>query len=131
MPPHLHPRSRLTTSLFTTTLAISFLVVGMPHILPCPVDPRTYADAGEAESSKPRRRRRKIESTEPENGETLLERIALEDKRKRECPVPKPAGLVGQILGFKPIEKTTSQTVIIRPIEQRFHRRDGDSETQT
>ncbi|KAG6986749.1 hypothetical protein G7Y79_00073g098480 [Physcia stellaris] len=55
MPPHpsLHPRSRLTTSLFTSTLLLSFLVVGMPHILPCPRPRVEYSD------EDPRCRRKK------------------------------------------------------------------------
>ncbi|KAH8728587.1 hypothetical protein GQ44DRAFT_674905 [Phaeosphaeriaceae sp. PMI808] len=83
MPPHLHPRSRMTTSLFTTTLMISFLVVAAPHLLPCPVDPRTFADSADPTSEARRARRR--------------EKLAP----KRECPVPKPGGLMGQVLGWK------------------------------
>ena len=45
MPPHLHPRSRMTSSLFATTVVASFLVVGLPHILPCPAPRVAYADA--------------------------------------------------------------------------------------
>ncbi|KAK6333517.1 hypothetical protein TWF718_011325 [Orbilia javanica] len=36
----------LTTSIFSTTALISFLVVGAPHVLPCPVDSRVAADDG-------------------------------------------------------------------------------------
>lgn len=47
MPFRIHPpRSMLTTSIFSTTAIISFLVVGAPHILPCPVDSRVAADDG-------------------------------------------------------------------------------------
>jgi cytochrome c oxidase assembly factor 2 len=84
MPPHLHPHSRLTTSLFTTTLVASFLVVGMPHIIPCPA-PRTDFAEGEMNGEK-RRRRKGIVKGAPE--------------KRRECPEPKPKGLVGEVLGF-------------------------------
>ena len=36
MPPALHPRSAATTSLFTGTLLVSFAVVALPHLFPCP-----------------------------------------------------------------------------------------------
>jgi len=63
-------------------------------MLPCPVPHRTrvYADGEMAEfdeEGKKRRRRR---------------RMVTEDGKKedeRECPVPKPSGLIGQILGFR------------------------------
>ncbi|KAI9862015.1 MAG: hypothetical protein M1824_001760 [Vezdaea acicularis] len=111
MPPHMHPRSRLTTSLFTTTLLASFLVVGMPHILPCPAGPQ-YADSGNgqltAEGTKRRRRRKPgLPSDDEEKQNMKLESFAVDENdvggegRTRECPVPKPTGLVGTILGFQ------------------------------
>ena len=97
MPPHLHPRSASTLSLFTSTLAISFLVVGAPHLLPCPVPHTAMAD-GESMDGVPqrRRRRRKVvdSSTEQDGSGPKYEAV-------RECPVPKPGGLVAQILGFE------------------------------
>ena len=107
----MHPRSRLTTSLFTTTLLASFLVVGMPHILPCPAGPQ-YADSGDgqltAEGTKRRRRRKPAVPTDGEEKQTTkLESFAVDENevggegRKRECPVPKPTGLVGTMLGLQ------------------------------
>ncbi|KAK6600356.1 hypothetical protein H4I96_07682 [Botrytis cinerea] len=58
MPPHLHPRSRFTSSLFAGTLFASFFVVALPHVLPCPAPRVVYADDGSG-SQRPRRRRRK------------------------------------------------------------------------
>jgi len=106
MPPHLHPRSRMTTSLFTTTLMVSFLVVAAPHVLPCPVDPRTLADSADPTGENRRRRRRRLPDGETCNdvmSEERLRRKRLEEKLapKRECPVPKPGGLIGQVLGLK------------------------------
>lgn len=134
MPPHLHPRSRSTTSLFTATLLASFVIVGMPHLFPCPAPRRTLADS-EATISPDgqriirRRRRKEIEQTNTFEGtishdhhphpnhrhqeldEELVKFRQMEEeadrmaKVGRECPVPKPGGLVGEILGFKQREK--------------------------
>ncbi|OCK83436.1 hypothetical protein K432DRAFT_322312 [Lepidopterella palustris CBS 459.81] len=136
MPPALHPRSRMTTSLFTTTLFISFLVVGTPHILPCPVNPRLLADSADPDalSTRPKRRRRKCQADE--NGNPIPATVkanttdeasdvegifSSEERRKRrECPVPKPGGLVGQILGFKKEDGGGMPPVIkVEPIRRR------------
>lgn len=113
MPPHLHPRSRLTSSLFATTLFASFFVVALPHVLPCPA-PRTilYADDG---TPIPRKRRRRpvvcgngatdgpaVEENSEVDGD--VEDEGLEGGKRvvqRECPIPKPGGIMGEILGFK------------------------------
>jgi|SRR5579871_2769514 len=98
MPSHLHPRSRATMSIFTGTLAVSFLVVGLPHLLPCPVPRRAFAEGEVPKELRRKRKRQKFidgeVSSEHVQAETIL------DKR-RECPVPKPGGLVGQVLGFE------------------------------
>ena len=52
-PPHLHPRSRTTSSLFATTLVLSFFVVGLPHILPCPAPRTVLADGDMVHLAKP------------------------------------------------------------------------------
>ncbi|KAK2766969.1 hypothetical protein FQN54_006286 [Arachnomyces sp. PD_36] len=128
MPPHLHPRSRSTTTLFGATLLASFFIVGMPHIFPCPAPRRTLADsetiitADGQQERRIRKRRRKaaeapeqIQSIEPETptpassqaDEDLATFRKMENEAKalektgRECPVPKPRGIVGQILGFE------------------------------
>jgi cytochrome c oxidase assembly factor 2 len=96
----------MTTSLFTTTLMVSFLVVAAPHIIPCPVDPRTLADSPDLTGQNRRRRRRRTPEEETCNeimSEERMRKIQLEEKLnpKRECPVPKPGGLIGQVLGLK------------------------------
>jgi cytochrome c oxidase assembly factor 2 len=96
----------MTTSLFTTTLMVSFLVVAAPHIIPCPVDPRTLADAPDPTGQNRRRRRRRTPDEETCNdimSEQRMKKVQLEDKLnpKRECPIPKPGGLIGQVLGLK------------------------------
>jgi cytochrome c oxidase assembly factor 2 len=112
MPPHLHPRSRLTSSLFATTLFASFFVVALPHALPCPAPRVLYADDG---TPIPRKRRRRpaicgndeksevtaaVDAEECPEVDRDVEEIEGERLAKRECPVPKPGGIVGEILGF-------------------------------
>lgn len=83
---------------------VSFLVVATPHLLPCPVDPRTLADSPDPDKRR-RRRRRNLEEEACDDGlsEEWRKRKLLEEKLapKRECPIPKPGGLVGQVLGLK------------------------------
>lgn len=114
MTPPLHPRSRLTTSLFGTTLLVSFLVVGMPHILPCPAPRVRLADA-EIQIDADGRKRRKRATGHPEAlaesrnpGNIMpLEDISEDERavmrrKAHECPVPKPKGWVGQLFGVSP-----------------------------
>lgn len=117
MPPYLHPRSGMTTSLFTTTLAVSFLVVGIPHILPCPVNSKQFADSesGDFDTKRPRRlvkkRLRQLEDESDPDLQIGSDRndrrqddsslSDMERARRRECPVPKPGGLIGEVLGFR------------------------------
>ncbi|QRD84733.1 putative alpha-1,3-mannosyltransferase [Aspergillus flavus] len=116
MPPHLHPRSRSTSSLFAATLLASLFVVGLPHLFPCPAPRRTLADSEmliTADGQQiPRIRRKKRKDAEmlgsegnalaqtqqtPDEVSTFLqleeeaERLA---KAGRECPVPKPGGVL-------------------------------------
>ncbi|KAF1966114.1 hypothetical protein BU23DRAFT_603799 [Bimuria novae-zelandiae CBS 107.79] len=136
MPPHLHPRSRSTMSLFTTTLMVSFLVVATPHLLPCPVDPRTLADSPEPEalSGRPRRRRRAPK-------EETCHEVMSEERRvtkeagewatpKRECPVPKPGGLIGQVLGLKKEEGEEVEQPSITTQIQRARRKPRSSDEE-
>jgi cytochrome c oxidase assembly factor 2 len=112
----------MTTSLFTTTLMVSFLVVAAPHVLPCPVDPRTLADSPDPTGNRRRRRRVVPEEdtcNEVMNEETLRKK-QLEDKLapKRECPVPKPGGLIGQVLGLKEDKEETVTVSITSRVER-------------
>ncbi|KAJ5246214.1 alpha-1-3-mannosyltransferase [Penicillium chermesinum] len=127
MPPHLHPRSRSTLGLFTGTLIASLVVVGLPHVFPCPSPRRTFADSemimtadGQHISRVRRRRRRDIETeTEPETETARPDQpspapvedevstfFQMEAEAKRlaqlnhQCPVPKPRGIIGELLGF-------------------------------
>ncbi|KAJ9138831.1 hypothetical protein NKR23_g8188 [Pleurostoma richardsiae] len=108
-PPHLHPRSRMTSSLFATTVAASFFVVALPHVLPCPAPRVAFADGEMIDpSSGKRRRRRKPHTAEVKDGIVQFDNVGEEDelvrareRTKRECPVPKPGGVVGELLGFQ------------------------------
>ncbi|KAF2180041.1 hypothetical protein K469DRAFT_640274 [Zopfia rhizophila CBS 207.26] len=133
MPPHLHPRSRMTTSLFTTTLMISFLVVATPHLLPCPVDTRALADSEDPEalSGQQKRRRRSIAREETCNGVVSNERRKVAESEewkvpKRECPVPKPGGLIGAVLGGKKKEEDVSITQEVKKTRWKMKPDDGE-----
>nr|ACN41107.1 unknown [Picea sitchensis] len=124
MPPALHPRSRQTGALFTGTLAFCFLVVGMPHILPCPVNPKQYADTIEGPDGQPMRRRRKRKQVTDDPGSEgesaeAYDALMAESKKTRECPVPKPGGLLGQVMGFKENENQKPPQVIVERVQAR------------
>jgi cytochrome c oxidase assembly factor 2 len=115
MPPALHPKSTQTLSLFTTTLVLGFTVVTLPHIFPCPVDHRrkVYADG---EHPERRRRRRAVEAEQIIPNESRSEDDSLmyaKDESKRECPVPKPTGLIGRVLGFKDTNRDPNTVVTV------------------
>lgn len=106
----------MTSSLFATTMLASFLVVGLPHVLPCPAPRITYADGEIVEDENGRRRRRRRvqqQRQEVQGGVVQFNNITQEDlvdhegnRSKRECPVPKPGGKVGELLGFKQSSKS-------------------------
>lgn len=106
----------MTSSLFATTMLASFFVVGLPHVLPCPAPRITYADGEIVEDENGRRRRRRRvqqQSQEVQGGVVQFNNITQEDlvdqegnRSKRECPVPKPGGKVGELLGFKQSSKS-------------------------
>lgn len=107
MPPHLHPRSRTTSTLFATTVLASFLVVGLPHVLPCPVPPTRLADGEVIVDENGRRKRwKRKDAPQIQNGIAQfgqgedLQLAATRAADKRECPVPKPGGMLGEWLGF-------------------------------
>ncbi|KAI0459289.1 hypothetical protein F5B21DRAFT_456201 [Xylaria acuta] len=128
MPPHLHPRSRMTSSLFATTVAASFLVVGLPHLLPCPAPRVAYADAASPDGNRRRARRRSPQqTTEVKDGIAQFESVgdsgsssgsegtvetsamtSTAPRGKRECPVPKPGGVIGELIGFKKEERSNA-----------------------
>lgn len=107
MPPHLHPKSRMTSSIFATTVLASFFVVAMPHMLPCPVPATRYADGEIMVDENGRRRRwRRRETPEVKDGIVQFNQTSddtaenVSQSARRECPVPKPGGMLGEWLGF-------------------------------
>lgn len=141
MPPILHPRSRSTSSLFAATMVASFVIVGLPHIFPCPAPRRTLADSQVEITSdgqqimRPRRRRKNPDTLQqddlqftkegaaakgaaPQFADSAADEVStflqMEAEAEslarigRECPVPKPRGIVGQLLGFSNNNKDTA-----------------------
>lgn len=106
----------MTSSLFATTVAASFLVVGLPHMLPCPAPRVKFADSETTADGTRRRRRRKPEPTEVKDGIAQFESSNSDFDRlsngeaKRECPVPKPGGVLGQLMGFSKSTKNSEQS---------------------
>jgi cytochrome c oxidase assembly factor 2 len=102
----------MTSSLFGMTVFASFFVVALPHMLPCPAPRVKFAD-GEMPDGK-RRRRRNPEITATPEGNIVefngVEGDEIRAKTKRECPVPKPGGAVGELLGFKKAPPTATAT---------------------
>lgn len=115
-------------SLFAATLLASLFVVGMPHVFPCPAPRRTLADsemmvsADGQQIQRVRRKRRKdpnmleqdgtsIHQAKPQSSdEEVSTFLQMEEEAERlanagrECPVPKPKGILGQLLGFSTAE---------------------------
>jgi cytochrome c oxidase assembly factor 2 len=124
MPPALHPRSSQTLSLFTTTLALSFIVVALPHVIPCPVDrrPRALAEGsipGAADGARRKRRRKDNDAADPA--------AATAARSDKECPIPKPTGLLARMLGTG--EREPVRRPVVRVEEYRgVRRKDGDPE---
>ncbi|KAF2208866.1 hypothetical protein CERZMDRAFT_101072 [Cercospora zeae-maydis SCOH1-5] len=121
---YLHPRSRTTGTLFTVTLAISFVVVAVPHLLPCPVDHRQFADSYETSDGRIMRRRRKRVIDDGDSG-NVAETDSPDDHHanpQRECPVPKPGGLVGQIMGFESTKRPVPTEVIVQDLDKKSRR---------
>lgn len=113
MPPHLHPKSRMTSSIFATTLVASFFVVALPHMLPCPVPATRYADGEIMVDENGRRRRwKRRETAEVKDGIVQFNQTSDDaavggaDRARRECPVPKPGGMLGEWLGFHKEDET-------------------------
>lgn len=107
---------------------ISFLVVATPHLLPCPVDPRTLADSSDPEafSGDRRRRRRRRVPSDSENSEVSVEDATAMPRRP--CPVPKPGGLIGQVLGVKKESTDEYPSVTVEVSKARWQNQSEESE---
>ena len=94
----------------------------MPHIIPCPAPRVKFADS-ELEVLEDGSRRRRRRTTEGADGGGVgideekqmrlyvsEEEKAVMRKRAHECPVPKPPGAIGRVLGFKNEEDAAEQS---------------------
>lgn len=78
----------------------------MPHMLPCPVPAKRYADGDVVVDENGRRRRFRARERAEESRSGIVQFGAdVEDapgssSARRECPVPKPGGILGEWLGF-------------------------------
>jgi cytochrome c oxidase assembly factor 2 len=118
-------------SLFSGCLAICFAVVTLPHLFPCPVDKTQFNDspsASEEEPTRRRRRRKQLPQQAASEAETEVEDTMMGLQRpKRECPVPKPSGLIAQVMGFsrplqEELEKKKKQmpsVVVVQTLRER------------
>ena len=69
-----------------------------------------------------RRRKRKQVTDDPgSEGESAeaYDALMAESKKTRECPVPKPGGLLGQVMGFKENENQKPPQVIVERAQAR------------
>ena len=81
----------------------------MPHILPCPAPRTEFADGVVGEDGRRRRRRRKAPphsdgavdlAVEKDESMAAVSESEIMARRAHHCPVPKPGGRIGQVLGF-------------------------------
>lgn len=105
----------MTSSLFAVTVAASFFVVALPHMLPCPVPATKFADGEVVVDENGRRRRwKRRDILEPKEGIVQFNYEAETEAThgaKRECPVPKPGGMLGEWLGFHTTNDDTTKRV--------------------
>lgn len=111
-------------------------MVGAPHVLPsCPVRPRQFSESG-GDPDAPKRRRKRRDGDASAEGDRVregqigtsmadgirrqdLEKMTSEEDekmRKRECPVPKPGGLIAQVMGFRKEEGNEPSSVLVKPL---------------
>lgn len=70
----------------------------------------------DTEGQRVRRRRVLNNDVAEMEHETVEEPLALQtSKKSRACPLPKPGGLMGQVLGFKPEQSASQPSVRIEP----------------
>lgn len=91
------------------------------------MDRRQFADSG-PDSSKRRRRRVPKEN---EDGSSSAGEIAGDSEtmsKARACPVPKPNGLLGQIMGFTENKDRDGAVVVVKPLQEARSRKKADNE---
>lgn len=106
----------------------------MPHILPCPAPRVEFADADFEYSEDGRRRRKRGRPREPavdvsggdesfgglqEGALNTGDEMELRRKKAHECPVPKPGGVVGEVLGFRKAREDERPSVETTQLDRR------------
>jgi len=70
-----------------------------------------------------RRRRKRKQITDDAGSEggsaEAYDALMVESKKTRECPVPKPGGLLGQVMGFKESEHQKPPQVVVERVHAR------------
>lgn len=87
----------------------------MPHILPCPAPRVVFADAEISKEGRRRGIRRtasgvEIEEAFEEDMQEAADDREMLTKRAHGCPVPKPSGVMGEVLGFAKAPKERRET---------------------
>lgn len=83
------------------------------------MDRRQFADSYETPDGRVLRRKRKtprktIEDGNGADGAEAVETGSTTDVRlARECPIPKPSGIVGRVMGFKNEERPKPAEVVV------------------
>lgn len=106
----------------------------MPHILPCPAPRVEFADAEFEYSKDGRRRRRRRRPHEPvadvsggdqsfggveEGSLNTGDEMELRREKAHECPVPKPGGVIGEVLGFRKAREDERPSVETTQLDRR------------
>lgn len=97
----------MTSSIFATTVVACFAVVALPHVLPCPAPKTRLADGSVDVDGRRRLRRQQLLEQQQQQGSGFVS-FPMEGEdaasnaaaSRRECPVPKPGGMLGEWLGF-------------------------------
>lgn len=69
------------------------------------------------------RRKRRATAEGAEDAHLVATDGSDEGRPKRECPIPKPTGLVGQIMGFKNEERPKPAEIIVQTLEAKRTKR--------
>ena len=82
----------------------------MPHILPCPAPRVAFADAEISKDGRRRIIRRtggegEFEETAEEDVHEIADAHEMLAKKAHGCPVPKPSGVMGEVLGFAEVSR--------------------------
>ena len=68
-----------------------------------------------------------MEDSEKNKEATAPSNYAIDDERRqRECPVPKPQGLIGQLMGFETKEQQPNMSIKIAPSQSKSRASGGE-----